>query len=239
MRYDDPNVFWDAEDFFYDMPEEDQPQKKTPMAKPKLTLRALTPLQKAQKAYDIQAAMAGNPKFAMASNLLTELNTKADLVSAKFSEREAASTTLDLKQEELDLADKALDVTLTSLMSIVEGASGGVAADIISAGFEVRGVAAPIGSLPQVTGLDSRPGESEGSIILRWVSVKGSKSYEIQTCPDPITATGWRPAGDGSSTKATLLLEGLPTGGRCWFRVRAIGAAGPGPWSDPCVKTVP
>jgi hypothetical protein len=33
--------------------------------------------------------------------------------------------------------------------------------------------------------------------------------------------------------------SGLASGQRVWVRVRAIGAAGPGPWSDPATKIVP
>ena len=40
-------------------------------------------------------------------------------------------------------------------------------------------------------------------------------------------------------TKSSTTVNGLTTGGRVWFRVAAIGAAGQGPWSDPATKIVP
>lgn len=93
--------------------------------------------------------------------------------------------------------------------------------------------------MPQVDGLDCTIGDAEGRVILRWKSIKGAKSYEIQVSVDPITTTSWKAADPSVSTKASVTLDGLPSGGRCWFRVRAIGSAGAGPWSDPSVKTVP
>jgi hypothetical protein len=42
-----------------------------------------------------------------------------------------------------------------------------------------------------------------------------------------------------SSTKASSNATDLPSATRCWFRVRAVGTKGPGPWSDPAIKTVP
>lgn len=41
-----------------------------------------------------------------------------------------------------------------------------------------------------------------------------------------------------SVTRAEADVLGLPTGSRCYFRVRAVGAAGPGPWSDIAMKIV-
>ena len=40
-------------------------------------------------------------------------------------------------------------------------------------------------------------------------------------------------------TKSKATVSGLATGTKYWFRVRAIGAAGPGPWSDPATKVAP
>jgi hypothetical protein len=238
MRFDDPNAFYDAPNAFYDMPEEPAlPRKKHPMAKPKLSLHTKSPLEKVQKTEDIVSALTGNASFSTPIPSLATLTAKADALSAKVSAREAAKMALDEALSGLNTAEAQLDADLMSLMAYVESASGGDEAKILSAGFEIKGKAAPIGAMPQVEGLDSSIGDAEGRIILRWKSVKGAKTYEIQTCPDPITAAGWKAA--GLSTKASLILDGLPTGGRCWFRVRAIGSAGPGPWSDPCVKTVP
>ena len=91
--------------------------------------------------------------------------------------------------------------------------------------------------MPQVLNLEGITNAAESTVVLKWKAVKGAKSYEVQTSPDPFTSQSWHSA--AVVTKATHTLTGLPSGGRCWFRVRAIGTAGPGPWSDPAIKTVP
>lgn len=237
MNYDDPTSFWDMPGFFYDMPEPAAPTTPHTMAKPKLDLKGKTPLEKVQKTGDIVVATTGNANFTTPTPPLATLTAKADTLAAAYSAREAARQALDEAQAALDAAEADLDATLVTFAAYVESVSGGDAQKILSSGLAVKGPNSPIGPMPQVQGLDSVASVEAGRIILRWASVKGAKTYEVQTCPDPITADGW--TGVGLPTKATLTVDGLPSGGRCWFRVRAIGSAGPGPWSDPCVKTVP
>ncbi len=75
-------------------------------------------------------------------------------------------------------------------------------------------------------------GKNSGEIELKVRTVKGAKIYDISCCiGDPSIEANWRHCGVG--TKAThLLLTGLVPGTVYWFRVRAIGANGPGPWSQ-------
>jgi hypothetical protein len=237
MRYDDPSVFWDMLGFFYDMQEEAGPQMKHTMAKPKVDLRGKKPLEKVQKTGEIVTSTTGNANFPTPNPTLATLTAKADSLAAAISARDIAKQTLDEMQAALLTAEAELDATLTLFAAYVESASGGDAQKILSSGLALKGQASPVAAMPKVTGLDSTGSESEGSVILRWDALKNAKTYEVQTCPDPITGGGWTSA--GLPTKSTLTVSGLPTGGRCWFRVRAVGSAGPGPWSDPCVKTVP
>jgi len=239
MRFDAPNAFYDAPGAFYDRLEDAAliDRKPKSMSKPKLSLQSMGSLEKVQKTEDLVAALTGNASFPNPIPSLATLTGKADALSAAVSAREAAKLTLEQAVSALNTAEEEVDASLTSLMAYVESASGGEEAKILSAGFEIKGKAAPAGAMPQAEGLESAAGDTEGRVNLRWKPVKSAKTYEVHSCPDPITSAGWKPA--GLSTKASLVLDGLPTGGRCWFRVRAIGSAGPGPWSDPSVKTVP
>lgn len=236
MNYDNPAVFWDLPGFLYDMAG-GVPNPTKPMAKPKLTLKDLTLLQKIQKANDIVTALTGNANYPTPNPALATVTEKSDDAAAAFSVREQTKQLLDEKQTDMNTTETDLDATLTALMSYVESTSLGNAAKILSAGFEIKGQPTPIGPMPQVQNLDSSTNAAEGVVILRWKAVKGAKSYEVQTSPDPFTSQSWQ--GAAVVTKATHTLTGLPTGARCWFRVRAIGTAGPGPWSDPAIKTVP
>lgn len=75
-------------------------------------------------------------------------------------------------------------------------------------------------------------GKVSGEIVLRVEPVKGAKSYDISCCiGDPSIEANWRHCGVG--TRAShLVAEGLTPGTVYWFRVRAIGANGKGPWSQ-------
>jgi hypothetical protein len=59
----------------------------------------------------------------------------------------------------------------------------------------------------------------------------------VQVCADPPSTNGWTTRTSCSASRA--ILEGLPSVTRQWFRVRAVGTAGPSGWSEPAVKTVP
>jgi hypothetical protein len=101
----------------------------------------------------------------------------------------------------------------------------------------VRSAATKIGVPAQALNLVLTEGDFEGTLDAAWDAVYGASSYEIQTSPDPMTATSW--AFKMTSPKSSATLPALTMGSRAWVRVRAVGAAGPGPWSDPAVKTVP
>ena len=54
---------------------------------------------------------------------------------------------------------------------------------------------------------------------------------------DPFTATTWQ--NKTSVTKSKTTLTGLTSGAKIWVRVRAIGPAGAGTWSDPAIRVAP
>ncbi len=75
-------------------------------------------------------------------------------------------------------------------------------------------------------------GKNSGEMELKVRTVKGSKSYDISCCiGDPSIEANWRHCGTG--TKAMhLLVTGLIPGTVYWFKVRAVGPTGYGPWSQ-------
>jgi hypothetical protein len=103
--------------------------------------------------------------------------------------------------------------------------------------FTLRATPSPIGDLTQVLNLSLTAGESEGELDPAWDKLRGARSYEIQISIDPPTGGTW--VHKMSSTKSRCTLVGLTSGAKIWVRVRGVGAAGVGPWSDPAVKIVP
>jgi hypothetical protein len=103
--------------------------------------------------------------------------------------------------------------------------------------MSVRASATPVGVPAQAANMTLTAGDFDGTLDAAWDAVPGARSYEIRASPDPMSATSW--VNKLTVTKSSATLPGLTSGAKTWMRVRAIGAAGPGPWSDPAVKTVP
>jgi hypothetical protein len=206
------------------------------MAQVKLNLDRLTRDERLALAQQIHTQMTGNASFPTPSPTLTALDTAITALTTGNSELNVLRQQAKEKTVEVDALDLALSQLLRDLAAYVQNTSAGDEAKILSAGMSVRDPAAPV-TMTQVTGLESSPGDDSGEIDLSWNPVRGASSYEVQSSPDPITASSWGHA--GISTKSTLTLTGAPSGQRCWFRVRAVGANGPGAWSDPATKIVP
>ena len=92
--------------------------------------------------------------------------------------------------------------------------------------------------MPKPESVTATVGDNDGEIDGAWNRIYGAKSYEVQSSPDPIgDNNGWVHA--FTATRSSGTLAGLPSGKKRWLRVRAIGAQGPGPWSDPACCMVP
>ena len=95
----------------------------------------------------------------------------------------------------------------------------------------VRGANADILSAPN----DFRVthGAKSGSFNIHIAKLPGAGSYEVQiTEHDPAIEGNWRHA-MSSLTASHILLEGLIPGQAYWVRVRGIGSAGAGVWTEP------
>ncbi len=76
-------------------------------------------------------------------------------------------------------------------------------------------------------------GAKSGSFDIHIAKLPGAGSYEVQiTENDPAIEANWRHA-MSSLTASHILLEGLTPGKAYWVRVRGIGTAGAGVWTEP------
>jgi hypothetical protein len=159
---------------------------------------------------------------------LAPFNTAIQALDDANNEYEA---TLTLAKQQLTVRDNARAVVedlARALASASEGETSDAAA-LQSGGWQLRGTAAPIGPLPAPANLSATGGDQEGEVDLGWQPVNGRDTYLAEHAT---SATGpWTQFYVGKKSSATA--TGLTSGTLYWFRVRAIGAAGPGPWSDP------
>jgi hypothetical protein len=207
------------------------------MSNAKLGLNELSPEEMVILAETIVTAMTGNANFPTPNPTLAAITTQKNTTHGKITgyKNLLDAAKAGLMQRDDETANLA--ALLTQLMAYVQNASGGDAAKIESAGMSVKGRSAPIGPMARVIDLLLSEGDHAGYVDAMWKPVKGAKGYEVQTCPDPISPTGWTPA--QPSSKSSTTIQGLTSGAKVWVRVRALGAAGTGDWSDPALKVVP
>ncbi|MBI5476257.1 MAG: fibronectin type III domain-containing protein [Ignavibacteriales bacterium] len=207
------------------------------MGKIKLNLRNLNVTEKIQFARQIVTGITGNASFPTPDPpLATITNCATDLENA-FNDANVAKQEANTKVSIQDGKENVLDINLQKLANYVESASNGDDAKIQSAGMSIRAKGVPIGALSLPSALSATAGAKEGEIVLRWDRVTGAKSYIVEQSADQITSTSWKYA--GVSTKASIIISGLTSGTKYWFRVAGIGAAGQGAWSDPATKYAP
>jgi hypothetical protein len=233
--YDSPGLLYDR-GVAYDLP---GGPPFTHMAKPKLNLDRLNPDEVVSLASTIKTALTGNATFTTPNPTLVALGTLITTAQTKTAAYNTARAALQTLLDDRDAAVEALRAGLRAEAAYVENVSGGDPVKIQSAGMAVRAGNAPVGSLGQVSNLAVAAGDDDGELDATWDPVRGAKSYQVQTCADPITPAGWKDAAPVSKSRKAL--TNLPSGVRTWVRVRAIGAKeeNNGAWSDPAVKTVP
>ena len=207
------------------------------MAKVKLNLSSLADPQMILKAKDIKSKVTGNASFPTTTPSMATYGTLITTADTAVAESEAANATAKEKTLNKNIAMDALRAGTTQLGANIESLSGGDAIKILSAGMDVKSPKTPVGIPDQVMNFTVTSGDHDGELNLQWDPVTGAKSYEIDTSPDPVTATSWVKV--KSVTKSTATLTGLTSGSRIWVRVRAVGSAGEGNWSDPGTKIVP
>ena len=210
---------------------------KRRMAKPKLNLKALTCDQKLTLYNEIKTKMTGNANFP--NPPVTMVAYGALITTSTTTNGAWADAQLVAKQKTVDrlAAFDASDAATSQLEAYVEGASGGDASKIESAGMSVRSDRTPPQVPAQVLNLVLTEGDFPGTLDVAFDPQTGAKSYEVQTSPDPMSDSSW--AFKKSLAKSSGTIDGLTSGAKQWVRARAVGAAGVGPWSDPAVKVVP
>ena len=207
------------------------------MAKIALGLGKLKPPQKIQLGKNIKTGMTGNantptpnPSLVTIGTLITTAETKLTAVNALEEQIKAARL-------ELDDALIALDAGLTQEAAYVQDVTAGDAVKIATTNMPIRRANEPIGPLGQVLALVVKTGVNAGELKASWKKLRGAASYEVQVSVEPVTPASWR--GVAPSSKVRTVISELTSGAKMWVRVRGIGSADPGPWSDPATMIVP
>jgi hypothetical protein len=93
-----------------------------------------------------------------------------------------------------------------------------------------------VGELPPPTDVKVTPSLSAGSADLSWKSDRGAKAFAIERAEDgPVL--DFRAI--GYTTQKAASLNSMVSGRKYWFRITAIGTAGPSAWSEPVALFAP
>ena len=170
----------------------------------------------------------GNADFTTPNPTLAALQTLFDDGTTSLSDVANAESALAMKRlaRESKFAEIRNSVTIFATWAVQKCA--GDRMKLQSVGLEVRADATPVGPMPAPGNLNSFGGEMEGSIDLQWDPVRGRYNYFLECAQNP--AGPWTTVYTGRASSATC--GALTPGAEYWFRVRAQGAAGVGPWSD-------
>jgi hypothetical protein len=180
---------------------------------------------------NIVACLTGNAAFINPTVAPPAFAAQIDLVETKADAVAAAKTALSSAEWELEQETAKLDTMGRSLADYVEGASMGNPATLESSGFQLAPPRQPVGVLPAPSNLRALPGQ-EKTCELRWDRGRGVQSWVAECAPAPEGPWSEIYKGTRARCTATNLTSGTPY----WFRVQAIGAAGPSDWSAPTTK---
>jgi hypothetical protein len=203
------------------------------MAKVKLDLKSKTDLELAAFADNHITKITGNATYTTPSPTAVAFQAALDAFNTDLAELAAARSTVTEKVTDKEGTRAALETMLNQRGGYVDDKSGGDEAKIQSAGFEVRGTPAPIGELPAPGNLVTTTGDNEGEIDLTWNRVRGASAYEIE-CKVNTGPESWQAVKVVTNSRFTV--TALIPGTVYAFRVRAIGAAGSGAWSDQAIR---
>lgn len=171
--------------------------------------------------------------------LITNLTTTNTDLVAKMGAAQTARQGSRQAQAALVASAKAQKTAYIALGNEVNNLAQGDAAFVLSTGFAVRSKATPYPPLEHApTEVRTTINGAPGRVILAWKGVVGARNYEAQSTTDLTGATGWVTA-PSMAGSGKLPIDGLTSGTKYAFRVRACGNGTPGPWSGPVQQMAP
>ncbi len=206
------------------------------MAKPRLDLRKKKDVELKSFAEAVVKAMQESEHFAEHQALVEEASEQVTEFSTALAEQSSAEITLRTATKRKQAARKKAEDALTTLAALASSVSRGDAGVILDTHMPLRRQRTPVGHLPAPGDLRAEVSDFEGACDLTWDRVQGSSVYEVEFKLQPQDAPWQRFA---IVTPAKARVKGLTPGVMYYFRVRAIGTAGPGTWSDVALCRAP
>ena len=184
-------------------------------------------------------AMTGNANYPQPTRVPTDaqVQTAQDELATAQADVDNAEIAWRQNIQIRDQKEATWDTVITARANNCEAVTPNDLAALASTGFPLRSAGTPIGALPAPGDLRAIATDNEGVIELRCDTVKGASSYEWECKVHDNTSAPW--SAIKTSTTSKILVPALTPGTLYAFRVRAIGSAGPGAWSDEASERAP
>lgn len=209
------------------------------MSRFRLELSRLKPADKLVLGATHIAAMTGNANYPQATRVPTDAQVQTAQDDLATAQADVDNAEIAWRQK-IQLRDQKVDTwdtVITARANNCEAVTPNDLAALASTGFPLRSSNAPIGALPAPGDLRADATDNAGVIELRCNTVKGASSYEWECKVHDNGSAPWEAI--KTSTTSKILVPGLTPGTLYAFRVRAIGSAGPGAWSDEASERAP
>ena len=190
-------------------------------------------LELTSKVVGITTCLTDNPKFVALAPTVVLIKAKNDNFGALLAKGSEGNKQVTVEKNSVRAE---LEPMVASAALQVQEISGGDELLILSAGFDVKRKATPIGELERPANVVAKPGSSRGSLDVSWNVVPNAYMYELQFTYSPSTADSvWQRT---SNTKRKITIENLVRG-----KAYAIVVAGAGTdprrvWSDEIISYV-
>ena len=193
----------------------------------KLPLSRLAPADTAIKIDSLIESLTDNPNVPEPQPSLPVMSARAQSIRDQQSVVSGLLTDLRVARGQLRELNQLAKDDLGRLMRHVEAECDGEANKLLSTGFKLVKEPTRRGALPPVEELRVQRSEESGRLDLQWKPVPGALCYlpEHGDSPDGPWITM------DPTSRAACSMSGLEPGTKHWLRVRAVGTAGPGPWS--------
>ncbi len=213
---------------------------------PRTTLMSIIALKLKDKTIDQKLPLGQNHITSMDGNTLypnaarkptdAEFQTAQDELQAAHNDANTKETAWKAALQTRAVKETVWDAVITARARNCESITPGDRAALATTGLPLRSDPSSVGIPDAPIDLLATPDKIEGQLKVRWKRVKGATSYIVE-----------RMIHGGPDTWAQIKLlsqsrftdTDLTSGTIYAYRVRALAAAGPGPWSDETVKMAP
>jgi hypothetical protein len=176
----------------------------------------------------IIAGATGNAALANPPVTLANLGTLRTAAADGMVDEAQGLESLQMKRTARRDAVQALRLAVKQYATYAYSMFGGNKQQLQGLGLDVVEVSGLLGILPAPQNVRSKPGQLFGTIDLRWQAVRGRSIYKLE-CAE--SAEGpWTVVYEGNRANTTC--TDLVSGKEYFFRVHALGTAGPGTLSD-------